>query len=343
MTDKINTKVPTEKLPAERVPMEGVSTDSSSIKIEGLSHRYWNGLLPNPDDWALRNVDLEVGPGEVFALIGANGSGKSTLISALMGWLRPTHGRTSLLGVDSRRLDPETLSKVGFVSEAQELPGGFTLDALIRLVSPLYRGWDQALCDGLIEQFGLPRDQRLRRFSRGMRMRARMVLAMAYRPEILIMDEPFGGLDPAVREHVVSGALEISARERWTVFLVTHEMHLVERLADRVGFLHEGRVLFADHLEDLLNRHRRVEIKLESPPDLDQLPESWLDVRARGHRLSFVDCRAQEVDRQQIVEAYGSCLPKIETLDRVSMGLEEIFLTLYRSPAGEVRSMEAQP
>ncbi len=304
--------------------------ENSAIQIEGLSHRYWGGFFSGSDDWALRNVDLDAGPGEVFALVGANGSGKSTLISALMGWLRPTHGRARLLGVDSGRLGPETLCRVGLVSEAQELPGGFTLDALIRLISPLYPEWDQALCDELIEQFGLPRDQRLRRFSKGMRMRARLVLAMAYRPEVLIMDEPFGGLDPAVREHVVSGALEISARERWTVFLVTHEMHLVERLADRVGFLDRGRMLFADHLEEMLTRYRRVELKLRSPPDVDGLPESWLDVRARGDRLSFVDSQAQTDDRERVLETYGSCLPSIETLDRVSMGLEEIFLTLHR-------------
>ena len=315
--------------------------ERAAIQIEGLSHRYWGGFFSGSEDWALRNVNLEAGPGEVFALVGANGSGKSTLISALMGWLRPTHGRSRLLGVDSRDLGPETLSRVGLVSETQELPGGFTLDALIRLLSPLYPEWDQGLCDDLIEQFGLPRDQRLRRFSRGMRMRARMVLAMAYRPEVLIMDEPFGGLDPAVREHVVSGALEISAREQWTVFLVTHEMHLVERLADRVGFLDRGRLLFADHLEEMLARYRRVEVKLEATPDLDRLPESWLDVRSQGDRLSFVDSRAETDDRERVLEAYGSCLPSIESLDRVSMGLEEIFLTLHRSSTGH-RTTEAR-
>ena len=195
---------------------------------------------------------------------------------------------------------------------------------------PLYPDWDDALCDELAEAFGIPRDQRVRTLSRGMRMRVRMVLAMAYRPEILIMDEPFGGLDPGVRQHMVEGALEATAHERWTVLLATHEMYLVEKLADRVACLDHGRLAFCEPLDSLLERHRRVEMRLTQEPATESLCEHWLDVQRHGRRLSFVDSRASG-DRQGLFEGYASKIPHLETLDSVSMGLEEIFLVRQRA------------
>ena len=148
---------------------------------------------------AVRELDLEVPAGSIYGLIGPNGAGKTTTIKLLMNILRASSGSAEVLGVDSRRLGPKQLARIGYVSENQELPEEMTVDYLLRYLKPFYPAWDETLANEMARQFDLPRDRELRHLSRGMRMKAALAASLAYRPELIILDEPFTGLDALVR------------------------------------------------------------------------------------------------------------------------------------------------
>ena len=149
---------------------------------------------------AVTGVTFKVEPGTVFALLGPNGAGKTTTIRALMNIIRPSGGEARVLGIDSRHLGPRQLETIGYVSENQKMPGWMTLGELLAYCRPFYPTWDDALCRKLVDDFGLPLDTKIGRMSRGMRVKAALITALAYRPRLLVLDEPFSGLDPVVRE-----------------------------------------------------------------------------------------------------------------------------------------------
>src|ERR1700674_4837201 len=181
----------------------------SAISMSQLTCRYGRTE-------AVHDLTLTVDPGRVFALLGPNGAGKTTTIRTMMNILRPTSGRASVFGVDSRRLGADQFALIGYVSENQKLPSWMTVDELIAYCRPLYPTWDDSLCDRLIADFDLPRLTKIRRLSRGMRVKAALVSSLAYRPRLLVLDEPFSGLDPVVRDDLVHGVLELAGQEQWT-------------------------------------------------------------------------------------------------------------------------------
>ena len=154
---------------------------------------------------AVDNLNLHVPEGAIYALVGPNGAGKTTTIKVLMNIFRPTCGSAEVLGMDSTRISGRAFTSIGYVSENQELPGWMRIAAFLR---PFYPSWDRALEDGLVKQYGLPLDRKLGKLSRGVRMKAALVSALAFHPKLIVLDEPFGGLDPLVRDELIEGMLE---------------------------------------------------------------------------------------------------------------------------------------
>jgi ABC-type multidrug transport system ATPase subunit len=277
---------------------------------------------------AVRDLTLEVRRGEVFALLGPNGAGKTTAMRTIANVLEPTGGRAEVLGVDSRRLGPLQLRRIGYVSESQDLPDGLSGEELLAFLRPLYPTWDDAFARELAVQFRLPLARRLRHLSRGMRMKTALVSSLAYRPELLLLDEPFAGLDPLVREEVIDGVLSLGDREGWTVLLCSHDVDEVERLADRVGIVDHGALALVEEVESLLARYRTVETILDAPDSATPpLPESWAEVRRGGRTLRFVESR---FDPQRTAEDVRRLFPGSSGVAASSMSLRAIFLTLAR-------------
>ncbi len=178
---------------------------SSPIRCEGLSKRFRRVE-------ALKDLQLEVPEGSIYALIGPNGAGKSTLIKLLVNILRPSAGRSLVLDKDTRRLSPQEYAQIGYVSENQELPEWMTVDYFLGFLKPFYPKWDDGLATELIDEFQLPRDRRLGQLSRGMKMKAALVSALAFHPRLILLDEPFSGLDALVRDEFIEGLLGERAR-----------------------------------------------------------------------------------------------------------------------------------
>jgi len=277
---------------------------------------------------ALREASFNVPAGSITALLGPNGAGKSTALKIALNLLRPSSGHADILGVDSRKLGPAQLQRLGYVADGMDLPLWMTVDRFLGWCRPLYPKWDTDLERDLRRQFGLPGDRRLRHLSRGQRMKAALVSVLAYRPELLVLDEPFSGLDPLVRDEFISGLLELAGGEGFSVVLSSHDIEEVDRLADHVVMLNEGSVLLDEDTESLLKRHRRVEVVL--PPDfaaLPAFPRNWIAADSSGRVLRFTDTHYEPA---AFGEAAARLLPGCGTPDVRAITLRELFVTLVR-------------
>jgi ABC-2 type transport system ATP-binding protein len=294
----------------------------SIIATESLNRRYGRTE-------AVKDLTLSVPEGSVFAFVGPNGAGKTTTIKTLVNILAPSSGRATVLGVDSRRLGPVELRQIGYVSENQDLPGWMTLRQLLAYCAPLYPTWDAAFAEALRRRLDLPLDRALKAFSRGMRMKAALLSSLAYRPRLLILDEPFAGLDALVRDEFIQGILELAEQATWSVFISSHDIHEVERLADWIGIINDGRLHLAEPVASLVGRFRRVEATFDGNAALPSpLPGSWLAAETSGHTLRAVDARAGEPGGEQRLRDALAGAARVEALP---MTLEAIFLALARS------------
>ena len=277
---------------------------------------------------AVDGLALQVPSGSIFALIGPNGAGKTTTIKLLMNLLRATRGTASVNGVDSRRIGPRELQRIGYVSENQRLPEWMTPRELFAYCRPFYPTWDDALCIKLQADLALDSGARLRTLSRGTRMKAALLASLAYRPDLVVLDEPFTGLDPLVRDELVRGLLEVSGAREWTVLISSHDIDEVERLADWIGFLDRGRLLFAEPVAALLDRFRLVEVvpSGDAVPTLPRRAE-WLPQGTAGRTLRFVDTAHTLPDSASLMAAtFPGCDIRTSALP-----LREIFVTLARA------------
>ena len=277
---------------------------------------------------AVLDLSLEVPAGSIFGYLGPNGAGKTTTIKTLMNIFVPSFGYATVLGLDSRRLSPERLQQIGYVSENQELPGWMSVDYYLDYCRAFYPGWDAALCDALVKQFDLPRKQGLKQLSRGMRMKAALVSAIAYRPQLLILDEPFTGLDPLVRDELVEGILGISADHGWTVFVSSHDLAEIENLVTHVAYLDRGRLQFSEELASLQVRFREVEVTSDGPPQAPATwPETWLKPETSSAVVRFVVTDyAEDRTPQQVRSMFPAC----RDLSLRPMSLRSIFISMAK-------------
>jgi ABC-2 type transport system ATP-binding protein len=276
---------------------------------------------------ALQGLSLAVPEGSAFALIGANGAGKTTTIKILMNMLEPSRGQATVMGVDSRRISPRELARIGYVSENQDMPQGLTVSEYIRYLRPFYPQWDRTLEDSILRRLRLPGERKIGDLSHGMRMKMALACALPFRPKLLILDEPFSGLDPLVRDEFMEGLLQQAGE--MTVLISSHELGEIDGVATHVAFLDEGKLLFEESMSDLTGRFREVRVTLEreaAPPG--QTPRDWLDVQALGNVLMFVDTKFSE---DGLGERVGSLLGGVRRIDAQPMGLRRIFTTLARA------------
>ena len=203
---------------------------------------------------AVKDLQLRVPAGSVFAILGPNGAGKTTTLKLLMNLVRATRGSASVLGVDTRRLGPNEFQRIGYVSENQRLPDWMTPGELFGFCRPFYPTWDDDLRKKLESDLSLSSRAPLRTLSRGTRMKAALLVSLAYRPDLVILDEPFTGLDPVVRDELVRGLLGVSGDRPLTVVVSSHDIDEVERLADWIGFMRDGQLEFAEPVSVLLGR-----------------------------------------------------------------------------------------
>jgi ABC-2 type transport system ATP-binding protein len=293
---------------------------SSPIRTESLTKRFRRVN-------AVNGLDLEVTEGSIYALVGPNGAGKTTAIKVLMNIYQPTSGQAEVLGTDSTRVAGKSFCAIGYVSENQKLPDWMRVNAFLAYLRPFYPTWDVELETDLVRRFDLPPERKLKQLSRGMRMKAALASALAYRPKLIILDEPLGGLDPLVRDELIEVLLERAAEA--TVFISSHDLAEIESFASHVGYLENGRLRFSEEMASLAARFREVEVTFEGPPPaLTKKPESWMHVNSAGPVVRFIETRFDEQrTNSEIRETFGN----VRDTTFTPMTLRSIFLAMARS------------
>ncbi len=237
-------------------------------EVAGLSRRFGRTL-------ALDGVSLEVPRGEVFGLVGENGAGKTTLIQHLLGRLRAQSGTVRVFGLDPVRDPVGVLSRVGYLSEERDLPVWMRVGEMLRYLRAFYPGWDERYEDELRRRFELDPGAKLRALSQGQRARAGLVAALAYRPDLLLLDEPSAGLDPVVRRDILHAIVRTVADEGRTVVFSSHLLDEVERVSDRVAMIDRGRIVLCGRVDEVKAAHRRLTLLFDEPqPGPPSLGES---------------------------------------------------------------------
>jgi ABC-2 type transport system ATP-binding protein len=276
---------------------------------------------------ALDRLNLSVPEGSVFALIGANGAGKTTAIKVLMNIHQPTSGSAEALGVDSRKLSAREFQQIGYVSENQEMPDWMTVGYLLAYLKPFYPTWDDARAEELLWQFDLPRDRKLKHLSRGMKMKAALASSLAYRPKLIVLDEPFSGLDPLVRDEFIEGLLE-SASEA-TILISSHDLAEIESFASHVGYLDRGKLQFSEEMTALSARFREIEVTLDAAPVLPtNWPATWLRRETSAAVVRFVE---SQFDEARTMAEVRKMFGEPRGIAITPMPLRSIFVTLAKA------------
>jgi len=286
---------------------------------------------------AVEDVSFQVPYGAVYTLMGPNGAGKTTLIKLLMNLLDPTSGRALVLGGDSSELRGRRLEPIGYISENQKQPEWMTVGAFLGYWRRFYPTWDRDLEDKLVEAFDLPLKQRLRHLSRGARMKAVLISVLAYRPTLIIMDEPLSGLDPLVRDELMATLLE--QRGETTVLISSHDLAEIDSFSTHVGYMDRGSLRMSQTMEDVRARFRKVIIKgavrLTHPA---KVPEYWVNFTAEETIARWTETDFSDVtSRGRARQMFGDIQLYSEPVT-----LREIFLLLAR-PHRPVQEEEEEP
>lgn len=205
---------------------------------------------------ALASVSLSIPRGAVYGLVGENGAGKTTLIKHILGLLRAQSGSVRVFGLDPV-VDPVgVLSRIGYLSEEHDVPGWMRVDEFIRYSRAFYPAWDDAYAEELRQAFALDASATIKNLSKGQKARVGLLVALAYRPELLVLDEPSSGLDPVVRRDILDAIIRTIADEGRTVLFSSHLLDEVERVADHVTMISHGKIVLSAPLDDIRESHR---------------------------------------------------------------------------------------
>ncbi len=306
------------------------------IQASNLTKSFAGGVV------AVNGLDLHVERGAVYGLLGRNGAGKTTTLRLLMGLLRPDRGEARVLGENLARASRAVRARVAYVSQSQLLPGWMTLRELCRYAAHFYDRWDADWSMGLARRWELPLDRAVGRFSSGEQRRTAILLALAPRPDVLLLDEPAAGLDPIARLELVGELISSMAREQGcTVLFSTHIISDLERIAEFIGIMDRGRLLTSERLDDLQTNVRRVQVIFpgDGPPRNFTMP-GVLRSETNGPVFTAV---TRQADAGFLESLRGSSGVRIQIFP---MRLEEIFIELLgrREPEGVPQAlMETVP
>src|SRR5438477_3071990 len=231
--------------------MGGLRVSESVVHVSDLTRRFGGRT-------ALDSVSLALPRGAVYGLVGANGAGKTTLIKHILGLLRAERGSVRVFGLDPVAEPVAVLSRLGYLSEENDLPGWMRVDELIRYTSAFYPKWDDAYAEELRRAFALDPAAKIKDLSRGQKARMGLLIALAHRPELLVLDEPSSGLDPIVRRDILGAVIRTIADEGRTVLFSSHLLDEVEEVADHVTMIVSGRIVLSAPLADIKESHRSL-------------------------------------------------------------------------------------
>jgi len=279
---------------------------------------------------AVDGLSLDVRAGSVLGLVGRNGSGKTTSLRLAHGLLHPDSGRIRVLGLDPVDQGIELRSRVSLLSEEAALYPWMRVGEIVAFAAALHPRWDRALAQKLCERLELDPGERIRSLSRGTRAKVALVLAVACRPQLLLLDDPTAGLDPLVRREMLEGILDSVSEEGGAVIYASHLIHDIERVADRIAYLDQGKLRLEGDLGALKREFRRARAVFDDRAPTEVKLPGQIDCRADGRMLAVV-ARARNGELADALEALGARQVEVEELS-----LEEILVACLRRDPAEV-------
>ena len=289
------------------------SSADSVIAITDLTCRFGSKT-------ALDGVSLYVPRGSVFGLVGENGAGKTTLIKHLLGLLVPRAGTVRIFGCDPVADTVGVLGRIGYLSEHRDLPGWMRVDELLRFTAAFYPGWDDPYAEQLRRDFRLDLTARVRTLSQGQQAKVGLLVALAYRPELLILDEPSTGLDPVVRKDILEAIIRTIAEEGRTVLFSSHLLDEVERVSDHLAMMREGRLVLHGPLDEIKLNHRWFLMNFAVAPAAPPVFPGALSVSGSGREWRVL-C---DGTKSGLVARAGEL--GAEIVDEQTPSLDEIFV-----------------
>jgi ABC-2 type transport system ATP-binding protein len=281
------------------------------IEIEGVDKAY--------RFFQLKDMRLRLEPGQIMGFVGPNGAGKSTTIRILMSMVVQDRGLVRVLGRVMPREQAAAKQDIGFASEDLRLYGSATLDWHMRFVASIYPGWDPQYAALLLQRFNLHPDQTVRALSHGERVKAALLLVLARRPQLLLLDEPTTGLDPVARHEILAELMDVVRDERRGILFSSHNTQDVEQISDHITFIDRGRVIDSSDKETFLDQWRRLHLEVPAGVTLPVLP-GVIDSSASG-RMAVATTKSFTPD---LPSAYESAGVTVHSVQR--MTLEEIFV-----------------
>lgn len=293
-------------------------SEAMPLKAEGLTRFFGRKA-------ALNRVTLEAAPGRVLGVVGENGAGKTTLMRLSLGLLRPNDGTVRVFGHDPVRHPERALAQIGYLSEDHDIPGWMTVRELMGYQRAFYPKWDDGYAESLRERFQLELNIRVRNLSRGGRAKAGLLIALAHRPPLLLLDEPSSGLDPVVRRDILGAIVRTVADEGRTVVFSSHLLDEVERVADDVVMIHCGRVVHAAPIDDIRAAHGKLTVAYDEPRAEAPAIPGALSCDGHGREWSVI-CDGQLDAVKEAIHQGGGRI-----LEQGTPSLEEIFVARVAS------------
>jgi ABC-2 type transport system ATP-binding protein len=300
-------------------------TSEPIVEVLGLSRYYGRKV-------ALDGVSLCVPRGVVFGLVGENGAGKTTLIKHLLGLLRARSGTVRVFGLDPVIEPVRVLSRLGYLSEDRDLPDWLRLHEMMRYLRAFYPTWDDGYAEELRRQFDLDPRARIKTLSQGQRARAGLMAALAFRPELLVLDEPSTGLDPIVRKEILSAIIRTIAQEGRTVLFSSHLLDEVERVSDHVALIDRGRIVLGGSLDSIKALHHRLTVRFDQPLARPPALLGWERWEGFGREWTIV-CPGSIDEIRARAAGFGA-----QVVEDESPSLEDIFVA--RAALAQPAAME---
>jgi ABC-2 type transport system ATP-binding protein len=304
------------------------------VVVEGVSYRY------DSKGEALHDVSIEAPSGAILGLLGANGAGKTTLLQCCAGLREPMRGRVLVDGVSSGRRALIVSGVIGYVPEAVRLPSDMTLAHLEWWIAPLHKRWDAALATSLRERFGLDASRKLTTLSRGEYMKAALLCALAAQPRVLIMDEPFAGIDVVTKDEILRGLLATAGTSGTTMLLASHDIAEVESVLSHVAIMTAGRVRVSGAIESVRERYRQVTmVGGDALLDAFAGEQRWLEMERAGRMLRIVaDGERTPLDAGMLQRRFAGA----DSITVEDLSLRELFSSVVRGTrAGSTRAEAA--
>ncbi len=294
-----------------------------AIELRGVTKKYRY--------FTLDKIDLKLPPGQIMGLIGANGAGKSTTIRILMGLVHQDSGEVHVLGQNMPAEQVTAKRDIGFASEDMRLYDSMTLGWHMNFIRSIYANWDGAYAQLLLKRFGLRADQKIKGLSHGERVKSALLLVLARKPKLLVLDEPTTGLDPVARHEILRELMRVMADEGRSILFSSHNTQDVEQISDQITFIDRGRIIDSMDKELYLDRWRRLRLEVPREIELPTVP-GIISVQREGS-LAVVISNAFVPDLARAYESRGAHVQRIE-----NMTLEEIFVANVEHSREEVEA-----